>query len=71
MTNVKREPPTGYILLRHREIPHIDQLDVYRQHGGFEAFHKSVTELGEDEVTSQVKISGLRGRGGAGDPALQ
>jgi len=68
MTNVKREPPTGYILLRHREIPHIDQLDVYRQHGGFEAFHKSVTELGEDEVTNQVKISGLRGRGGAGFP---
>ena len=68
MTNVKREPPTGYILLRHREIPHIDQLDVYRQHGGFEAFQKSVTELGQDEVTNQVKISGLRGRGGAGFP---
>jgi NADH-quinone oxidoreductase subunit F len=57
-----------YILLRHRVIPNIDQLDVYQQNGGFEAFQKAVTSMTPDEVTDVVKASGLRGRGGAGFP---
>jgi len=56
------------ILLRHREIPDINQLDVYRQHGGFEAFQNAVTSMNPYDVTDQVKNSGLRGRGGAGFP---
>lgn len=57
-----------HILLRHRDIPHLDQLDVYRQHGGFEAFKKAVTSMQPQDVTAEVKTSGLRGRGGAGFP---
>jgi NADH-quinone oxidoreductase subunit F len=57
-----------YILLRHRDIPDLNQLDVYRQNGGFEAFHKAVTSMTPDEATQEVKASGLRGRGGAGFP---
>lgn len=57
-----------YILLRHRQIPNIDHLEVYRQNGGFEAFRKAVTSMQPDEVTGVVKASGLRGRGGAGFP---
>jgi len=57
-----------YVLLRHRDIPDIDQLDVYREHGGFESFRKAVTEMEPDQVTEIVKESGLRGRGGAGFP---
>jgi NADH-quinone oxidoreductase subunit F len=57
-----------FLLLRHREIPNLDQLDVYRQHGGFEAFQKAITTLQPKEVTDEVKASGLRGRGGAGFP---
>jgi len=57
-----------YILLRHREIPDIDQLEVYRQHGGYEAFQKAVSSMQPQEVTEMVKASGLRGRGGAGFP---
>src|SRR4030042_1669839 len=56
------------LLLRHREIPNIDTLEVYRQHGGFEAFKKAVTSMQPDEVTEVVKASGLRGRGSAGFP---
>jgi NADH-quinone oxidoreductase subunit F len=56
------------ILLRHRDIPDLDKLDVYRKHGGFRAVENSVTNLEPDEVTEIVKASGLRGRGGAGFP---
>ncbi|MEW6179070.1 MAG: NADH-quinone oxidoreductase subunit NuoF [Chloroflexota bacterium] len=58
----------GHILLRHRDIPNLDRLEVYRQHGGFEAFRKAVTSLQPAEVIQIVKDSGLRGRGGAGFP---
>jgi len=57
-----------YILLRHRDIPDIKELDVYQQNGGFEAFKRVVTEMQPTEVTDVVKASGLRGRGGAGFP---
>ena len=55
-------------ILRHREIPGIDQLETYRQHGGFDAFEKAVTSLQPLQVVDIVKASGLRGRGGAGFP---
>jgi len=59
---------TEYILLRHRNIPDLNHLDVYRQKGGFDAFRKAITNMTPDEVTQEVKASGLRGRGGAGFP---
>jgi NADH-quinone oxidoreductase subunit F len=59
---------TELILLRHRQIPDLKQLEVYRQHGGFESFQKAVTNMNPYDVTNQVKNSGLRGRGGAGFP---
>jgi NADH-quinone oxidoreductase subunit F len=57
-----------YILLRHREIPDLNRLDVYQENGGFESFRHAVTSMQPDEVTEEVKTSGLRGRGGAGFP---
>jgi NADH-quinone oxidoreductase subunit F len=57
-----------YILLRHRDIADVDNLEVYRQNGGFEAYQKAVTAMKPEEVTNVVKASGLRGRGGAGFP---
>ncbi len=57
-----------HILLRHRDIPNIHELDVYLAHGGFEAFKKVVTTMTPAEVIAEVKNAGLRGRGGAGFP---
>ncbi len=58
-----------YRILRHRDIPNIASLDVYRAEGGFEAFHKAVAGMQPSDVLNEVKASGLRGRGGAGFPA--
>ena len=58
----------AHVLLRHRDIPDLDQLEVYRQNGGFEALRKAVNSMKPDELTQMVKSSGLRGRGGAGFP---
>jgi len=59
---------SDYILLRHRDIPDIQELKVYQENGGFEAFKQVVTSMKPEEVTNVVKASGLRGRGGAGFP---
>jgi NADH-quinone oxidoreductase subunit F len=50
----------------HLENSHT--LEVYRQHGGYEALKKTLTSLSPDDVINEVKKSALRGRGGAGFP---
>ena len=57
-----------HVLFRHLDIANLDQLEVYRKNGGFEAFHRIVTTMKPAEVINDVKNSGLRGRGGAGFP---
>lgn len=58
----------SHILLRHRDIPDINNLNIYKKSGGFDAFKKAVTKMQPNEITDTVKASGLRGRGGAGFP---
>ncbi len=58
----------SYILLRHRDVRDIGQLEVYRKQGGFVGFKTAVTSMKPAQVTDTVKNSGLRGRGGAGFP---
>ena len=59
---------TEHIVLRHRDIPEIGQLEGYLKHGGFETFADVVKNKSPQEVIEIVKASGLRGRGGAGFP---
>jgi NADH-quinone oxidoreductase subunit F len=57
-----------HVLLRHRDIPNLDQLPVYLANGGLEAFKKALLTMKPLDVLNEVKNSGLRGRGGAGFP---
>lgn len=44
-------------------------LEAYQARGGYQALRKILTEnISQDDVISEVKTSGLRGRGGAGFP---
>lgn len=56
------------ILLEHLHEPGINTLEVYRNKGGYSGLEKAL-KMTPDEVTEEVKKSGLRGRGGAGFPA--
>lgn len=55
------------LLLKHIDVPGIQLLEVYRQHGGYENLKKALG-MASDAITEEVKKSGLRGRGGAGFP---
>jgi NADH-quinone oxidoreductase subunit F len=68
MGNTGKTPGYHYVLLRHREIPDLDNLDVYRRHGGFRALEKTIKGATPADVIEGIKASGLRGRGGAGFP---
>jgi NADH-quinone oxidoreductase subunit F len=57
------------LLLDKVDIPGIRTYDVYRREGGYKSVEKAIREMTPDQVTDEVKKSGLRGRGGAGFPA--
>ncbi len=59
---------SGHILYRHRDIPGIHTLNIYRKNTGFSAFEKAVKTMQPSGLIDLVKSSGLRGRGGAGFP---
>ncbi len=60
-----KDPRFAPTLYARVGLPQSWTLDVYRQHGGYEAV-KRAFQLGPDAVIDEVKKSGLRGRGGAG-----
>jgi NADH-quinone oxidoreductase subunit F len=45
-----------------------EDIDAYRSVGGYEAAHDALTSWKPEEVIEEIKLSGLRGRGGAGFP---
>jgi len=56
------------LLLHNENVPGIHTLEVYRAHGGYASVEKALKTMTPDQVTEEVKKSGLRGRGGAGFP---
>ena len=57
------------ILLKNVDVPGIRSFEVYRSTGGYSSVEKALQNMTPDEVVEEVKMSGLRGRGGAGFPA--
>ncbi len=56
------------VVLRNCGQINPERIEEYIAKGGYEAVKKVVTSMTQDEVINVVKVSGLRGRGGAGFP---
>jgi NADH-quinone oxidoreductase subunit F len=56
------------IILENIEVEGIRSIDIYCREGGYLSVKKALKTMTPDEVTNEVKLSGLRGRGGAGFP---
>ena len=54
------------LLLEHLNKANINTMEGYLQNGGYRSVEKALKKMTPDEVTEEVKKSGLRGRGGAG-----
>jgi len=57
------------LLLEKAGVAGIRTYEVYRREGGYQGVEKALKQMTPDQVTDEVKKSGLRGRGGAGFPA--
>ena len=55
------------VLLANVTQPNSEKISVYLKNGGYQALRKAL-QMTPDEVITQVKNSGLHGRGGAGFP---
>jgi NADH:ubiquinone oxidoreductase subunit F (NADH-binding)/(2Fe-2S) ferredoxin len=56
------------ITLRNRGMIDPEQIDEYIARDGYMALSKALTEMTPEQIIEEVKVSGLRGRGGAGFP---
>ena len=56
------------IALRNCGVINPENIDDYIKNGGYESLKKVVLSMTAQEVLEEIKLSGLRGRGGAGFP---
>jgi len=56
------------IVLRNTGRINPEKIEEYIEKDGYKAVEKAITSMTPEEVIEEVKISGLRGRGGAGFP---
>ena len=71
-------PQEYRLILKHADEPgYMPDLDCYVRHGGYQALRKALSLgpktgpdgkslSGPEQLREEVKLSGLRGRGGAG-----
>jgi len=56
------------LLLDKIGIEGIRYYDSYRKNGGYASVEKALKTMSPEKITEEIKVSGLRGRGGAGFP---
>ena len=61
-------PLETVVLTRRIRLPNSACIDTFLANGGYQALRKAL-EMTPDQIIGEVKISNLRGRGGAGFPA--
>ncbi len=57
------------VVLRNRGLIDPEQIDDYIAADGYEALAKALTQMTPEQIVTEIKRSGLRGRGGGGFPA--
>ena len=60
--------PEKRIVLKNCEVIDPKDIHTHLERGGFKALAKALGDMTPDAVIEEVKLSGLRGRGGAGFP---
>jgi len=60
--------PQKQVVLKNCGVIDPGRIDTYLEKDGFKALAKVRQEMTPEEVTNEIKASGLRGRGGAGFP---
>ncbi len=56
------------IALRNRGLIDPEKIEDYIARDGYKALAKALTKMTPEEIITEIKVSGLRGRGGAGFP---
>jgi NADH-quinone oxidoreductase subunit F len=64
----ERHPAETPLISKRWGIKDSHKIDVFLQHGGYQALEKALKEMTPEAIIDEVKKSNLRGRGGAGFP---
>jgi NADH-quinone oxidoreductase subunit F len=63
-----REPGEIPVISKRWGIENSTKIDVFLQHGGYQALEKALKQMTPESIIDEMKRSNLRGRGGAGFP---
>jgi NADH-quinone oxidoreductase subunit F len=63
-----REPGEIPVISKRWGIENSTKIDVFLQHGGYQALEKALKQMTPESIIDEMKKSNLRGRGGAGFP---
>jgi NADH-quinone oxidoreductase subunit F len=63
-----REPGEIPVISKRWGIENSTKIDVFLQHGGYQALDKALKQMTPESIIDEMKKSNLRGRGGAGFP---
>ncbi len=65
----ENDPRQYRIVMRNCGVIDPEEIDEYLDRGGYQALATALSSMSPEQVIEELKLSGLRGRGGAGFPA--